>query len=234
MIEMQGISKTYTRPTGERVDALSEVSLTIRQGEFLAIVGSSGSGKSTLLNVLGLLDVPTAGRYRFDGDDVTSLGVDAQARVRNRRIGFVFQSFHLLPRVSALENVELPLLYSDRPSFDGLGRRALEAVGLQDRLRHTPSELSGGQQQRVAIARALVNEPDLLVADEATGNLDERAAVEILAIFQALNRAGRTIVLVTHDAQVAKHATRICRIERGRIVSDEPVATPLVAAGEGR
>jgi putative ABC transport system ATP-binding protein len=232
MIEMTGIGKTYRRPTGERVQALAGVSLRIERGEFVAIVGSSGSGKSTLLNVLGLLDLPDEGRYRFDGEDVTRLGVDEQARLRNRRIGFVFQSFHLLPRVSALENVELPLLYSDRRSIAGLGRKALEAVGLDDRLRHTPAELSGGQQQRVAIARALVNEPDFLLADEATGNLDERSAREVIAILQSLNRAGRTIVLVTHDAAVAAHAQRICRLEGGRIVADEAVAAPL-SAGEG-
>jgi putative ABC transport system ATP-binding protein len=234
MIEMQCIGKTYTRPTGERVDALADVSLTIRPGEFLAIVGSSGSGKTTLLNVLGLLDRPTSGRYILDGEDVTGLGVNEQARLRNRKFGFVFQAFHLLPRVSALENVELPLLYSDRRSLDGLGRRALEAVGLQDRMRHTPSELSGGQQQRVAIARALVNEPELIVADEATGSLDERSALEVLAILQALNRAGRTIVVVTHDARVAAHARRVCRLERGRIVTDESIDTPLVAVEEAR
>jgi ABC-type lipoprotein export system ATPase subunit len=234
MIEMQGIGKTYTRPTGERVEALADVSLTIRPGEFLAIVGSSGSGKTTLLNVLGLLDRPTSGRYVLDGEDVTGLDVNAQARLRNRKFGFVFQSFHLLPRVSAIRNVELPLLYSDRRSIDGLGRRALEAVGLHDRMRHTPAELSGGQQQRVAIARALVNEPELIVADEATGSLDERSALEVLAILQALNRAGRTVVIVTHDARVAAHARRVCRIERGRIVGDEVIQAPLVAAEEAR
>jgi putative ABC transport system ATP-binding protein len=234
MIEMNGIGKTYTRPTGEQVRALDDVSLRIRRGEFVAIVGSSGSGKSTLMNVLGLLDQPTEGRYLFDGQEMTTLGVNDQARLRNRRIGFVFQAFHLLPRVSALENVELPLLYSDRKSIAGLGRRALEAVGLDDRMRHTPSELSGGQQQRVAIARALVNEPDFLLADEATGNLDERSALEVIGIFQALHRAGRTIVLVTHDTRVAAHAERICRIEHGRIVTDDMVETPLSAGAEAR
>jgi len=234
MIEMEGIGRTYTRPTGERVRALAGVSLRIRRGEFVAIVGSSGSGKSTLMNVLGLLDQPTEGRYLFDGQDMTTLGVNDQAGLRNRRIGFVFQAFHLLPRVSALENVELPLLYSDRKSIAGLGRSALAAVGLEDRMRHTPSELSGGQQQRVAIARALVNEPDFLLADEATGNLDERSALEVIAIFQALHRSGRTIVLVTHDTRVAAHARRICRLEGGRIVADEAVENPLRAGEEAR
>jgi putative ABC transport system ATP-binding protein len=220
MIELNEIGKTYTRPTGEAVLALTEVALRIDRGEMMAIVGSSGSGKSTLMNVLGLLDRPSAGRYLLDGQDVAGLDVNEQARLRNKRIGFVFQSFHLLPRTSALENVELPLLYSDRASIQGLGRRALEAVGLADRIDHRPSELSGGQQQRVAIARALVNEPDLLLADEPTGNLDERSAAEILEIFGALHKAGRTIILVTHDPKVAAHCDRIARIEGGRIVSD--------------
>jgi putative ABC transport system ATP-binding protein len=231
MIELHGIGKTYTRPTGEAVAALDDVSLTIQRGEFVAIVGSSGSGKSTLLNLLGLLDQPSRGRHVFDGIDVTALDPDRQASLRNRKIGFVFQAFHLLPRVSALENVELPLLYSDRASISGLGRRALAAVGLEDRIRHTPAELSGGQQQRVAIARALVNEPDILLADEATGNLDERSALEVIGIFQRLHRDGRTIVLVTHDVRLAAHAGRICRLEGGRVVADEAVAAPL-AAGE--
>lgn len=221
MIELQGIGKTYTRPTGEDVRALRGVSLRIERGELLAIVGSSGSGKSTLMNVLGLLDRPSEGRFLLDGRDVAGLDVNAQARLRNQKIGFVFQTFHLLPRTSALENVELPLLYSDRTSIQGLGRRALEAVGLADRMDHRPSELSGGQQQRVAIARALVNEPDLLLADEPTGNLDERSAAEIMAIFAALNQAGRTIVIVTHDASLAACCGRIARLEGGRIVADD-------------
>ncbi|HEX4964766.1 MAG TPA: ABC transporter ATP-binding protein [Thermoanaerobaculia bacterium] len=220
MIELEGIERTYCRPGGAPVRALREVSLRIERGEFLAVVGASGSGKSTLMNVLGLLDRPDAGRYRLDGEDVSHLGIDAQARLRNRRIGFIFQSFHLLPRTSALENVELPLLYSDRASIAGLGRRALEAVGLADRIDHKPSELSGGQQQRVAIARALVNEPDLLLADEPTGNLDEQAAGEIMDIFHTLHAAGRTIVLVTHDPDLAAHCDRICRLEMGRLISD--------------
>ena len=221
MIELEGIGKAYTRATGETVRALDDVSLRIERGEFLAIIGASGSGKSTLMNVLGLLDEPTDGRYRFEGQDVTALGVSGQARFRNRRLGFVFQAFHLLARASALENVELPLLYSDRASIDGLGARALDAVGLADRTRHTPSELSGGQQQRVAIARALVNEPDLLLADEPTGNLDAQAAAEIMRIFQSLNHAGRTIVVVTHDPTIAAYARRIVRLECGRVAVDE-------------
>jgi ABC-type lipoprotein export system ATPase subunit len=219
MIELQGIGRTYRRPGGDPVEALCEVSLKIERGDFLAIVGSSGSGKSTLMNVLGLLDRPDAGRYLLEGEDVAGLDVERQARLRNRRIGFVFQAFHLLPRTSALENVELPLLYSDRTDIAGLGRRALERVGLADRIHHRPSELSGGQQQRVAIARALVNEPDLLLADEPTGNLDARSAAELMSVFESLNGAGRTIVLVTHDAGVAAHCKRVARIEGGRIVS---------------
>jgi ABC-type lipoprotein export system ATPase subunit len=221
MIELEQIGKTYARPTGETVDALQNVTLQIGRGEFVAVVGTSGSGKSTLLNVLGLLDQPTRGRYQFDGEDVERLSAPEQARFRNRKIGFVFQAFHLMARTSALENVELPLIYSDRESINGLGRKALEAVGLADRMQHTPSELSGGQQQRVAIARALVNEPDLLLADEPTGNLDATSAAEILAIFHALSRAGRTIVLVTHDPAIAAQAARVIRIDRGRIVSDD-------------
>jgi putative ABC transport system ATP-binding protein len=232
MIELNGITKTYTRPGGESVNALIDVSLQIDDGEFVAIVGTSGSGKSTLMNILGLLDLPSAGSYRLGGQDTAGLATSAQAKLRNKRIGFVFQTFHLLPRTSALENVELPLLYSDRTSIRGLGRKALESVGLGDRISHRPSELSGGQQQRVAIARALVNEPDLLLADEPTGNLDRRSAIEVMAIFQGLNSSGRTIVVVTHDAEIANHCRRIARIERGRIVADQRVIEPKIALQE--
>jgi ABC-type lipoprotein export system ATPase subunit len=219
MIELQEIGKTYTRPGGGDVRALDGVSLRIERGDFVAIVGASGSGKSTLMNVLGLLDRPSDGRYLLDGRDVADLGVAELARLRNRRIGFVFQAFHLLPRTSALENVELPLLYSDRESIKDLGRRALEAVGLADRMDHRPSELSGGQQQRVAIARALVNEPDLLLADEPTGNLDPASAGEVMAIFHRLHEAGRTLVLITHDAALAAACSRVIHLDRGRITA---------------
>jgi ABC-type lipoprotein export system ATPase subunit len=221
MIQLEGIGRTYHRPGGEPVVALHDVSLRIERGDFLAVVGTSGSGKSTLMNVLGLLDRPDRGRYLLDGEDVAGLDLDRQARVRNQRIGFVFQAFHLLPRTTALENVELPLVYSDRDDIAGLGRRALEQVGLGDRVHHRPSELSGGQQQRVAIARALVNAPDLLLADEPTGNLDSRSAAEVLSVFDALNRGGRTIVLVTHDPAVAAHCSRVARLEAGRVVALE-------------
>jgi putative ABC transport system ATP-binding protein len=221
MIELSGIGRAYERPGQEPVRALVDVSLRIERGDFLAIVGTSGSGKSTLMNVLGLLDRADAGRYLLDGADVTALDVDGQARVRNRRVGFVFQAFHLLPRTTALENVELPLVYSDRDDIEGLGRRALEQVGLGDRATHRPSELSGGQQQRVAIARALVNEPDLILADEPTGNLDAKSAGEVLDVLEGLGRSGRTIVLVTHDPAVAARCARVARIEGGRVVSVE-------------
>jgi ABC-type lipoprotein export system ATPase subunit len=230
MIELQEVGKAYPRQGGGTVQALASVSLRIERGELLAVVGSSGSGKSTLLNVLGLLDQPSEGAYRLDGQDVSRLDVDELARLRNEKVGFVFQAFHLLPRTSALENVELPLLYSARAGTKALARQALEAVGLADRVQHRPSELSGGQQQRVAIARALVNDPEILLADEPTGNLDARSALEIMSILQGLNRAGRTVVLVTHDAQLAAHCRRIARIEGGRIVSDEAVASPKDAA----
>jgi putative ABC transport system ATP-binding protein len=234
MIDLEKISKTYKRPTGDPVAALSHVSLQIERGEFLAIVGASGSGKSTLMNIIGLLDLPTAGRYLWDGADVTTLDANRQAEMRNKKIGFVFQAFHLLPRTTALENVELPLLYSDRRAIKDLSRRALEAVNLTDRIHHLPSELSGGQQQRVAIARALVNEPDLLLADEPTGNLDRVSALEVISIFQALNRAGRTILLITHDQQIASFARRIVRLERGCVVGDERVAEARAVTQEAR
>ena len=228
MIELLGIGKSYTRTALETVRALRDVSLSIDRGEFVAIVGPSGSGKSTLMNVLGLLDDPSDGRYLFDGKDVSALGAVEQARFRNARVGFVFQAFHLLARTSALENVELPLLYSNDQHIDGRAARALEAVGLADRMQHTPSELSGGEQQRVAIARALVNEPDLLLADEPTGNLDVQAATEIMRILLSLNGAGRTIVLVTHDPTTAAYARRIIRLEHGRVAEDRRVSA-LVA-----
>jgi ABC-type lipoprotein export system ATPase subunit len=229
MIELREVKKEYGRPGGGSVRALDGVSLRIARGEFVALVGSSGSGKSTLMNVVGLLDRPDEGTYVLDGDDVARRSLEEQARLRNERIGFVFQAFHLLPRMTALENVEIPLLYSRRKAIDGLGRAALEAVGLGDRARHAPSELSGGQQQRVAIARALVNDPDVLLADEPTGNLDAGSAREVIEIFRSLNDSGRTIVLVTHDPAIARHCGRVAQLEAGRIVSDtgSPVPTGI-------
>jgi putative ABC transport system ATP-binding protein len=210
------------------VDALREASFGIAEGEFVAIMGPSGSGKSTLMHLIGLLDRPTSGRLSLLGEDTTRLGHDALALMRNRRIGFLFQAYNLLPRSTTAENVELPLLYS------GLGRTerrlkaraALEAVGLAHRAEHWPSELSGGEQQRAAIARALIGDPTLILADEPTGALDSKTGLRILAVFQALNRAGRTIVMVTHDGHVAHHARRILRLQDGEIVGDARVAAP--------
>ena len=235
VIELDNVEKVYR--TGEiAVKAVRGVSLTVRAGEFAAVMGASGSGKSTLMNLIGCLDRPTAGRYRLDGEDVGALSKSDLSRVRNQRLGFVFQGFNLLARTSALENVELPLLYSPH----GHGRRelrrrslaALEQVGLADRADHHPSQLSGGQQQRVAIARALVNEPALLLADEPTGNLDTRTSLEIMAIFQALNARGMTILMVTHEPDIARYCRREIVMRDGRIIRDEPVADRLVAAAE--
>lgn len=231
MIELEGVNKTY-RKNSEEVRALADVSLEVSAGEFVAVVGPSGSGKSTLMNVVGLLDRPDSGTYHLDGGGTDELTEDELARIRNEKIGFVFQTFHLLPKTTALENVELPLIYSSRSDISGHGARALARVGLENRANHHPSELSGGQQQRVAIARALVNEPELILADEPTGNLDSRAGLEILAIFQELNRQGKTVVLVTHDADVASMANRVVEIVDGRISSDREVESPKDAAEE--
>jgi putative ABC transport system ATP-binding protein len=219
MIEIVNVRRTY-RKAGQEVQALDGVSLDIAGGEFVAVMGPSGSGKSTLLNVVGLLDRPDEGEVRLDGVDVRKRSAVELARMRNERIGFVFQSFHLLARATAVENVELPLVYADESPPAGAGMRALDRVGLSDRAKHLPGELSGGQQQRVAIARALVCEPDIILADEPTGNLDTRSSGEILDILGDLNRAGTTVVLVTHDAAVAGFARRAITIVDGRIVSD--------------
>ena len=230
LIEVRDLVKTYQ--LGEhQVLALRGVSLDIAAGEFVAVMGPSGSGKSTFMNLLGCLDTPTAGAYRLDGDDVSKLSRDALAAIRNLKVGFVFQTFNLLPRMTALENVELPLLYSATSARERRDRALarLREVGLESRASHRPSQLSGGQQQRVAMARALVNEPRLILADEPTGNLDTRTSVEIMAILQRMNRRGITIVLVTHEDDIAKFASRIVVFRDGRLRSDTPVAAPADA-----
>jgi ABC-type lipoprotein export system ATPase subunit len=219
MIRLEAVERTYRKNT-QAVRAVTGVSFGIGQGEFVAISGPSGSGKTTLMNIIGLLDRPDSGVYRLDGTPTSELSPDELALIRNERIGFVFQSFHLLPRATAAENVELPLLYARRRVTRGLAARALERVGLSDRAHHFPGELSGGQQQRVAIARALVQEPDLILADEPTGNLDSGTAEEIMALFRELNRAGTTVVVITHDSQIAASAGRILAMADGRVASD--------------
>jgi putative ABC transport system ATP-binding protein len=223
IVELNGVSRVY-RTGSVAVEALRGVDLAVEEQEFIAIMGPSGSGKSTLMNILGCLDRPTAGSFRLNGEDVASLSSGRLARIRNETLGFVFQSFHLLPRTSALENVELPLLYCEQElswkEIHSRSREALRSVGLQDRENHTPSELSGGQKQRVAIARALVNRPRILLADEPTGNLDTRTGLEIIEIIQNLNRDGLTVLVVTHEPDIARFATRTITLRDGRIVSD--------------
>ena len=228
LIEISDITKTYQMGEVE-VHALRGVSMRVGEGELLSIMGPSGSGKSTLMNVLGCLDQPTSGEYYLGGVDVSALDDDALAGIRNRRIGFVFQTYNLLPRTSALENVELPLIYRGMSTRDRRKRatESLEMVGLGDRIRHHPNELSGGEQQRVAIARALATEPDIILADEPTGNLDSRSGAEIVAIFEQLNRdMGITVVFVTHDAEVSGHTRRILQLHDGKIVAEESVQIP--------
>jgi putative ABC transport system ATP-binding protein len=222
LIEIETVTKVYQMGAVE-VQALKGVDLRVAEGEFIAIMGASGSGKTTLMNVIGCLDLPSAGRYLLEGVDVRLLNDNQLAAIRNRKIGFVFQSFNLIPRSSAVHNVEMPLIYAGVTG----GRReralaALESVGLGDRARHQPSELSGGQQQRVAIARALVTEPAILLADEPTGNLDSESSVEIMRLLQELNEEGRTVVLITHEDEVAAFAKRVVRLKDGLVVRDEP------------
>jgi putative ABC transport system ATP-binding protein len=240
LIDVRGLTKTYQ--LGDiTVNALQGVTVTIERGAFVAVMGPSGSGKSTFMNLLGCLDRPTSGRYLLAGIPVESLDRDQLAEIRNQKIGFIFQNFNLLPRMNALENVELPLLYKDgdTPDADGLAMRALASVGLTGREHNRPTQLSGGQQQRVAIARALINRPEILLADEPTGALDSRNSAEILDIFQRLNRTqGITILVVTHSDEIAAYADRIIGFRDGRIVSDAPVVhaeklseAPVVAVG---
>ncbi|HKW97224.1 MAG TPA: ABC transporter ATP-binding protein [Bryobacteraceae bacterium] len=234
VIEIANLVKTY-QAGNVQVHALRGVSLAIDRGDFVAIMGPSGSGKSTLMNILGCLDKPTSGTYRLDGVSVGELARDELAEIRNRKIGFVFQQFNLLARTSAVENVELPLLYTDTPTRERRERalRALAAVGLAERAGHHPNQLSGGQQQRVAIARALVNRPQIILADEPTGALDSRTSVEIMAIFQELNREqGITMILVTHEPDIAAYANRNILCRDGRIVRDERVVNPREAREE--
>lgn len=233
LISTEHLVKIYKLGDYE-IHALRGINLSIGKGEFVAIMGPSGSGKSTLMNILGCLDRPTEGTYLLEGEDVSSLDRNSLARIRNRKIGFVFQSFNLLSRTTALENVELPLLYNGDHAKDVTERalKALALVGLEGRERHYPNKLSGGQQQRVAIARALVNDPAIILADEPTGNLDTRTSVEVMDMFQSLNQRGITIILITHERDIAAYAKRNITFRDGRIIKDEPVLATKKAAEE--
>lgn len=233
LIQVQNLRKIY-ESEGVQTIALAGATFKIEKGEFLSIMGPSGSGKSTLMQVLGLLDRSTDGKYFLDGKDVTQFTDDELAELRNKKVGFIFQAFNLLPKTSVAENVELPLLYdanAESSNDDRVGK-ALEAVGMLHRAKYLSNQLSGGEKQRAAIARALVNDPEIIFADEPTGNLDSKSGLQVMAILQALNDAGRTIVLVTHETSTAEHAKRILRMVDGEIVADEPVKNRRIAAGE--
>ncbi|MBE6244484.1 MAG: ABC transporter ATP-binding protein [Bacteroidales bacterium] len=230
VIRIENLHKTYILGT-QQVNALDGVSLSIRKNDYIAIMGPSGSGKSTMMNILGCLDTPTSGKYILGGTDVSQMEDSDLADVRNRQIGFVFQSFNLLPRYSALENVALPLIYCGTPEKEriSLGTKALEVVGLSDRMDHKPNELSGGQRQRVAIARAIINNPTIILADEPTGNLDTKTSVEIMNIFEKIWRQGNTIIIVTHEEDISRFARRIVRLRDGRIESDTENPNPTLS-----
>ena len=232
-ISTEDLVKTYKLGDYE-IHALRGINLSVENGEFVAIMGPSGSGKSTLMHILGCLDKPTKGRYLLEGKDISSLDRDRLAQIRNQKIGFVFQSFNLLSRTTALENVELPLLYNSEPSKLNIqkAKKALATVGLEGRENSHPNQLSGGQQQRVALARALINEPSIILADEPTGNLDSRTSVEVMEIFQNLNQAGITIILITHEKDIASYAKRNITFRDGKIVKDEVVSSPRKAKDE--
>jgi putative ABC transport system ATP-binding protein len=221
VIKVESIYKVYNKDSDQPVFALQDVSFNVQKGEFIAIIGASGSGKSTIMNILGCLDKPSDGTYYLDGQDVSNIPDDKIARVRNKKIGFVFQAFNLLPKTSALENVELPLLYSDATHIREKAQKALEGVNLKDRMHHHPNELSGGQQQRVAIARAIVNDPEIILADEPTGNLDTKSSEEIMKLFHDFHKKGRTIIIITHESDIAENAKRIIKLNDGKITSDK-------------
>lgn len=231
MINLKNIKKYYTN--GAVVTkALNDISFGVRKGEFVAITGPSGSGKSTLMHIIGLLDKPTEGEYRLDGVDTSGMGEDKLAQLRNNKIGFIFQSFNLLPRTSAIENVELPLVYGHVKNRQELSKKALESVGLSHRMDHHPNQLSGGEKQRVAIARALVNDPAIILADEPTGNLDSKSGHQVMNILQNLNDEGRTIILVTHEEYTSRHAKRIIKVKDGVVLSDNEVKDRILADKE--
>ncbi len=235
LLRLENICKNYSQ--GEiSVSALKNINLTVNKGEFVSIMGTSGSGKSTMMNILGCLDLPTSGNYFLDGDNVSSYSDDMLAEIRNKKIGFVFQSFNLLPKLTALENVELPMAYAGA-SLSERHKKAMAAlskVSLKERVKHKPNELSGGQRQRVAIARALVNNPSIIFADEPTGNLDSKSTFEIMEIFQKLNDEGTTIIMVTHEPDVAQYTKRIVLFKDGEIIDDSPVKDRIIFGGEPR